>query len=566
MDAPVARGRRAVSHRLRSRWTALAAIACVGIAAGTLLEPLGWNQTSHFALIRALDDGTAHIDRYHKLTGDRARYHGHWYSPRAPGLAFVTLPMYEALEAVGATHTLRDNIGGRNNSETIWLLGIWGALLPAVALMLTVRWVGNRVEPGFGTPAAVTLGLGTIVLPFSTVLFAHVLSACLGFAAFALLFRARHGPSPGRLRSYALAGACAGYAVTTEYALALVALALAVYGLAQGDVLRRGAAYLGGFVAGLVPLGLYNQLAFGSVFHVGYADVPNQQSGFFGINMPRPGVIVQLLLSSHGLLTLSPVVAMGIAGTVLLYRRGYRAEAFLIAAIGFGFLLYSSGYFLPFGGAVPGPRFLIATLPFVCFPLALAYRRWPGPTIALAAASIVALGIPMITRPLPGAETDLRTWTWLLEKGHLTPTAVSIFKIHNEWAALIPTFAAALAALVLAVRAAPGLIVGWRSLVAGAVLAIGWAIFAAAGPNRLGIDRAAAKALVADLPGGHVNGLGRDPLTHIVLYALVACALALVSMRVVSAARERRGVDAATAATPPRDQLRREPVGGTARV
>ena len=75
---------------------------------------------------------------------------------------------------------------------------------------------------------------------------------------------------------------------------------------------------------------------------------------------------------------------------------------------------------------------------------------------------------------------------------------------------------------------------------AGAVLATGWAAFAAAGPNRLGIDRAAAKALVADLPGGHVNGLGRDPLTHIVLYALAASGLALVAMRVVSALRERR--------------------------
>ena len=540
VDAPASRGHRAGPRRLRSRWIALAAIACVGIAAGTLLEPLGWNQTSHFALIRSLDDGTAHIDRYHKLTGDRARYRGHWYSPRAPGLAFVTLPMYEALEAVGATHTLRNNIGGRNNSETIWLLGIWSALLPAVALMLSVRWVGNRVEPGFGTPAAVTLGLGTIVLPFSTVLFAHVLSACLGFAAFALLFHARHGPSPGRLRNHVLAGACAGYAVTTEYALALVAIAIAVYALLDGDLLRRGGAYLGGFVAGLLPLGLYNQLAFGSVFHVGYADVPNQQSGFFGIHMPRPGVIVQLLLSSHGVFTLSPIVAMGIAGTVLLYRRGYRAEALLVAAIGLGFLLYSSGYFLPFGGAAPESRFLLATLPFLCFPLALAFRRWPGPTIALAAASIVALGIPMITRPLPGAETDLHTWTWLLEKGHLTPTVVSIFKIHNEWAALIPTFAAALAALALAVRSAPRLILGWRSLAAGAVLATGWAVFAAAGPNRLGIDRAAAKVLVADLPGGHVNGLGRDPLTHIALYALAASGLALVAMRFVSAFRERR--------------------------
>lgn len=522
---------------MRARFVSFAAIACVGLAAATLIEPLGWNQTSHYALVRALDDGTAQIDRYQRLTGDKARYRGHWYSPRAPGLAFVTLPMYEAFEAVGATHTLRDRVGGRNNSETIWLLGIWGALLPAVAMMLLVRWVGERVEPGFGTPAAVALGLGTIVLPFSTVLFAHVLSACLGFAAFALLFRERDGPERGRLWAYALAGALAGYAVTTEYALVLVALAVGVYAVARGDRLRRGAAYAGGFVAGLVPLAVYNQLAFGSLFHVGYADVPNQQSGFFGVHVPKPDVMVQLLLSTRGLLTLGPVVAMGVAGTVLLHRRGYRREAVLIAVIGLGFLAYSSGYFLPFGGAVPGPRFLIATLPFVCFPLALAFRRWPGPTVALAVASVVALGIPMITRPLPGAETDMRTWTWLLETGHLTPTVVTIFKVHSEWAALIPTFLLALLALGLAVRAAPKLLVGWRSAGAGALAAGAWAAFAAFGPNHLGIDRAAAGSLAADLPNAHVNGLGHDTLTHVALYALAACALALLALRLVTWSR-----------------------------
>jgi len=133
---------------------------------------------------------------------------------------------------------------------------------------------------------------------------------------------------------------------------------------------------------------------------------------------------------------------------------------------------------------------------------------------ALAAASIVALGIPMITRPLPGAETDLRTWTWLLERGHLTPTVVSIFKIHNEWAALIPTFAGALAALILAVRSAPGLVVGWRSAAAGAIVASGWALFAAAGPNRLGIDRAAAKVLVADLQHAGRGAVGDAELAR----------------------------------------------------
>ena len=50
--------------------------------------------------------------------------------------------------------------------------------------------------------------------------------------------------------------------------------------------------------------------------------------------MPDPSVAVQLLLSSRGLLTLAPVLALGIAGTVILYRRGDRAEAAVIAAVG----------------------------------------------------------------------------------------------------------------------------------------------------------------------------------------------------------------------------------------
>jgi hypothetical protein len=431
-------------------------------------------------------------------------------------------------------------------------------------MMLLVRWVANRVEPGYGTPAAVTLGLGTLVLPFSTVLFSHVLSALLGFAAFALLFREREGPARGRLWSYALAGVLAGYAVTTEYALALVAAVLGVYAISRGDRVRRGTAYLAGCVAGVVPLALYNHFAFGSAFHVGYADVPNQQSGFFGIHVPKPGVVVQLLLSSHGLLTLGPVVAMGVVGTWLLYRRGYRREAAVVTAIAIGFLAYSSGYFLPFGGAVPGPRFLIATLPFLCFPLALTFRRWPGPTIALAAVSIVALGIPTITRPLPGGETDLRVWTDLLESGHLSPTAVSITRIDNEWLAMLPVFAAAVAALVLTVRSAPRLVMSWRSAAAGALIVAGWAAFAMLGPNLLGIDRAAADTLTADKPGAHVKGLGHYPLIDHVLFALGGCVLALLAVRLVSVSRARRDRSPAGPARERGDSLEPQPVGGAA--
>src|SRR6202043_2544230 len=97
------------------------------------------------------------------------------------------------------------------------------------------------------------------------------------------------------------------------------------------------------------------------------------QHGFFGTSAPSPRARVTLLFDSRGLLTLSPVLAMGAVGTVLLYRRGHRAEALTIAGICVCYLGYNSGYYLPFGGGSAGPRFLITMLPFLAVPLGIAF-------------------------------------------------------------------------------------------------------------------------------------------------------------------------------------------------
>ena len=49
--------------------------------------------------------------------------------------------------------------------------------------------------------------------------------------------------------------------------------------------------------------------------------------------------------------------------------------------------IYDSGYWLPFGGGSPGPRFLIPMLPFLAVGLACAWRRFPATTLALAVPS-----------------------------------------------------------------------------------------------------------------------------------------------------------------------------------
>jgi hypothetical protein len=505
----------------------LLAIAALGVAYAILMQPLGWAQTSHYALVRALSNGTPKIDAYHWETRDKAWYNGHYYAVKGPGLALVTLPLYEALHAVDgekastwAARRARANAagrwspGGRPNGlyghsltramrvrtdverETgmVWALGLLGAALPAVLMLLLVRSLAERVEPGLGTAAAVTLGVGTLVMPFATMLFSHVLAALLGFGAFALLWREREGPP--RIGLVALAGLLAGFAITTEYPVAIVAGIVGLYGLARGGVIRRGLSYGAGVIAGVLPLAAYNLWAFGSLSHNSYKDAVKVQgisghavlglndSGFFGIGMPSFHTFLQLLFAPRGLLVLSPVLAMAAAGTVLLHRRGRRAEALTIAAVTLGFLVYNSGYYLPFGGGSPGPRFLIPILPFLAVPLALAFRRFPAVTVALAVPSTVLMLVATTTQPLIGFDWT-GYWAHVLDIASFEHTVATILGAGNGWGGILPFVAAVGAAIALAVSASDRITFSGGTLAAALAVAA-WACIAIAAPDLLG--------------------------------------------------------------------------------
>ncbi len=373
---------------------ALAAILLVGLSYATVIQSFSWNQTSHYDLIRTLNDDGTTIDKYQSNTGDKAEYHGHYYSARAPGLALFALPFYDALNVVGAESWTDAHVAPPNHpgDEMIYLIGLWANVLPGLLLLVLVWRVAERFEPGYGAAAAVALGLGTMVLPLSTLLFSHVFTTFLAFAAFWIMLREREGPPSPMLLG--VAGLAMGYAFSSEYPTFFAALVLGGYLLSRRDartpalIVRRGGAYVLGGLIGIVPLLLYNHYAFGSWTHLAYSNIPRQKQGFFGIDLPSLRVLATLLLDSRGLLTISPVLILGGLGTVLLYKRGNRAEALTITGICICYLGYNSGYYLPFGGGFMGPRFLITTLPFLAFPIALALKRWPGPTVALAGASI----------------------------------------------------------------------------------------------------------------------------------------------------------------------------------
>ena len=214
--------------------------------------------------------------------------------------------------------------------------------------------MGDSIEPPFGTATAVTAGLWTLLFPFATLFFDHALSAALGFAAFAVLWRAR-----GRLRLVGAAGLLAGLAVTSEYPLTLVAAALGLYVILEREPVRervrRGAVYAGGVVLGVLPLLLYDWWAFGSAFHLSYRDAIRypgvtghdvlgaNDRGLFGVSTPDRGVAMHLLFGPIGLVTVTPVVVAGAVGLILLWRKGLRREAALAGGLAIAFVVYNSG-------------------------------------------------------------------------------------------------------------------------------------------------------------------------------------------------------------------------------
>src|SRR5207244_10082555 len=107
--------------------------------------------------------------------------------------------------------------------RAVWQIGLWAVVLPAIGLLLLIRRAVEWIEPGLGTAVAAILGLATLVLPFSTLLFAHVPAAACAFLAFCLLFR-----SDRSCWRVAGAGAAAGLAVAIDLPLAIPAVLLAL--------------------------------------------------------------------------------------------------------------------------------------------------------------------------------------------------------------------------------------------------------------------------------------------------------------------------------------------------
>lgn len=434
------------------------------------IQPAWENELAHYALVRALAAGTPQVDdsmSFPELrTIDVVRFRGHVYSTKAPGLAAASVPPYVALRSAGV-----DTTG--SPKRLIWALHLWGVVVPAAVLLLLVRWRADRVEPGFGTVAAVSLGAASLILPFSTVFFSHVLAATLGFVAFAILARERETEASSWL--VLAGGIAAGLALTVEYQLGVVAVALGLLVLVGGDRLRRTCVYGLGALAGALPTFGFNAWAFGSPFHLpqeGWHHVGAEPyPGLLGVTRPSLDTALQIVLYPGGI---GPILIPALVGAVLLWRRRRRLEAALPVVIAGTLLLFNSASVNPFGGASPGPRFMISALPFLAMPLAVAYRAIPGATLGLVLGGAAFMVAATLTTALEGFDGHV---SQRVVAGEYVESVAAFVGLDGSAAAL-PFVVAIVVAAAAAAAVTPWQVIVRRDAVAAVVSFLAWLLIA----------------------------------------------------------------------------------------
>ena len=370
----------------RTRHT-LAAVGIVFVAL-SFAYGAGWPDVSRLALTQSVAyDGTLRIDRFAPQTQDRADFGGHSYSDKAPGISFLGLPSLEAARALGAVGPEERARGIWHDRWLLWALRALTGGLAFVASLALAAVAARRVASDTAPVVAATVGLATMALPMAATVFSHLAAASLAFGAFLLAWR-------GAERAWLGAGAAAGAALVCEYQAALAAAIVLVYLVSQTRSARALALYAAGAAPFVAALAVYNAKAFGSPQHFSYRYVtgtfPQQHRGFFGLGVPSVGALAHTLFGHRGLFVVSPVLLLAVAGLVLLFQRGLRAEAVTAGAVALAFVVVAAGYFDPYGGLSPGPRFFAPALLFLALGLPEAYRRWPLPTAAVAAVSAVA--------------------------------------------------------------------------------------------------------------------------------------------------------------------------------
>ena len=411
------------------------------------------NEFSRWVLAVAIVDfhtveATPVVTSTHTRMEDLATVDGRLYSNKAPGGALVGLPAYVIARAIvgpPSPHNMR---------ATLNAMRLLGSTVPAILLALWLGVVARRFgcNEERATFAVTAMLFGTPLFAYGLLFFAHALSAFTLFGTFALLFSTEaRGPRPEAW----WAGVLIGIAVLSEYPSAIPAAILVLCALPRLRVAGTLRVIAGGLPFAIL-LGIYNKLAFGSVFtlssaHEVDANIRELASrGLFGVGLPSPEYLMRLLLDpSKGLFVLSPVLLIALAGIRGAWKAMPRPAFSALIVTPLSILLTFAGYPNWFGGWTVGARYLVAAVPFLA--VLIAFAAATSIEALLLGASVTVIAIVSLVFPFvaPDYPAPWISFAWpMLRKGFVAPNLLHF--VARPLAVAVP-FAIVAAAAVIAV-------------------------------------------------------------------------------------------------------------------
>ena len=423
------------------------------VVVGPVVQEYSAQAASRYPLTAAIvEDQTVSLDGYEDVVLiDQLVVDGELYSDKAPGQPILAIPAYVAGQLVGAEPA---TVLRADGNLGVWGVTFWTSVLPAVALLVLMGFA-VRDHPG---PAAVlgplSLSVGTLLLPFAAQMYTHVLTALLGFGAWLLV---RDGTGPLSSWRAAAAGALCGLAVTVEYPAGIFVVVVAVL-IATRSARRLVAFALAGLPFALALLA-YQDRVLGSPFESSYSgkDV-HEGAGALVTGLPKLGHALQILFGSRGILLFTPIVGAALVGLVIGRRTQVlaRRDVRTCAAVLLAFFLLQAGWVNPWGGEMPGPRYLIPALPFLVLGAVVAWTRWPRTSLALTCISTITMTFPLVLRHF----VDHDEWLIGAQLGDLDHPGVmpSLFTLavgRSGWLVHLALIALVLRWLLLELRTLP---------------------------------------------------------------------------------------------------------------
>ncbi|MEO6218206.1 MAG: hypothetical protein ABIO86_19415 [Sphingomonas sp.] len=354
------------------------------------------NSTRLFAAISLVEQHKATIDEFRTMTIDKAEFGDHVYLDKAPGMTLMAMPAVGIANLLtgttSASYPRRINNDGFSGFMQLRLrlaVAMSVAVITALAAVLLFDLAtGITGSPQAGLVTALGYALATPVWGWSTTLFGHAPVGALLLIATWAIWRGTSGEREmARWRYPLIAGGALGWALVIEYPTVISATPIVIWVIWRTRHLAWplrarlfGLAVAAG-IAALVPLICYNEIAFGTLFKVGYSGVvgfDGMNQGFFGLTYPKLAVLGEITFgTARGLFWLAPILFLAPFGIARLARAPETRDlAILAATITVVVLLYNASYVYWDGGFSTGPRHSIPMIGFLALGIAPLWRDW----------------------------------------------------------------------------------------------------------------------------------------------------------------------------------------------